>query len=68
MSRYYHSPYSDDTLMPNMYWHNEQLIYNETTLDAIDKAYAVDTMATHTSPSFCELTSHFAAWGIGLYE
>ena len=59
MSPRYHLPQSEDPLMPNVYWSNEQPIYDETILDAIDKACAVDTVITHTSPSFCELTSHF---------
>lgn len=59
MSRYYHLLNPDDPLMPNVYWLNEQPIYDERKLDAIDKAFAIDTVITHTSPSFCELTSHF---------
>ena len=40
------------------YWENEPPIYNSKALDAIANEYAVDTVVTHTAPSFCELTGH----------
>ena len=46
--------------MPNVYWPNEQPVYNEKKLDSINEKFAIDVVITHTSPSFCELTSHFA--------
>ena len=57
-SKQYHLPRPDDLLMPNVYWNNEQPEYNKKRLDVIDRQCAIDTVITHTSPSFCELTSH----------
>lgn len=59
-SKQYHLPMPDDLLMPNVYWSNEQPVYDKPKLDGIDKICAVDTVITHTSPSFCQLSSHFA--------
>lgn len=59
-SKYYHLPNPDDLLMPNVYWPNEAPVYNEAMLDNINERCAVDVVITHTSPSFCELSSHFA--------
>lgn len=39
------------------YWPDEKPVYDEARLDAIDKKCAVNTVITHTSPSFCELVS-----------
>ena len=33
-------------------------VANKVRLDVIDRQCAIDTVITHTSPSFCELTSH----------
>ena len=54
----YHLPSPDDLLMPNVYWNNELPEFNLERLDEIDRQCAVDTVITHTSPSFCELSSH----------
>ena len=59
-SRQYHLPNPDDPFMPNVYWANEIPEYNKAKLDNIDEICAIDTVITHTSPSFCELSSHFA--------
>ncbi|MBO7098549.1 MAG: metallophosphoesterase [Bacteroidaceae bacterium] len=50
----------DAPFMPNVYWPNEQPVYDEKKLDVINEKCAIDTVITHTSPSFCELSSHFA--------
>ena len=63
MNKHWHPFNADDPLAPNVYWPNEQPIYDEVELDAINEAFAIDTVITHTSPSFCELNSH-----IGLHE
>ena len=63
MSERWHPLETDEPLAPNVYWPNEQPYYDELKLDAIDEKFAIDTVITHTSPSFCELTSHQ-----GLYE
>lgn len=57
--KHWHPIDTNDPLAPNVYWPNEQPIYDEAKLDAIDKCSAIDTVITHTSPSFCELSSHF---------
>ena len=44
-------------LMPYVYWPDERPIYDETILDGIGKNHAVDTVITHTAPSFCEKVS-----------
>ena len=51
---------ADDPFMPNVYWPNEQPVYDEKKLDCINEKFAIDVVITHTAPSFCELTSHFA--------
>jgi len=58
MDKHWHPIETDDPLAPNVYWPNEQPFYDEAKLDEINKAFAIDTVITHTSPSFCELTSH----------
>ena len=63
MSENWHPLETDVPLAPNVYWPNEQPYYDELKLDAIDEKFAIDTVITHTSPSFCELSSHH-----GLYE
>ncbi len=50
----------DAPFMPNVYWPNEQPVYDEKKLGVINEKCAIDTVITHTSPSFCELSSHFA--------
>ena len=38
-----------------LYWPNEAPFYNENALNAICKSLKIDTVITHTAPSFCEL-------------
>ena len=57
-SNKFHLPNPADPLMPNLYWSNELPEFNKEKLNAIDQQCAVDTVITHTSPSFCELSSH----------
>jgi len=54
----YHLPNPDDPLIPNVYWSNELPEFNKVMLDRIDQQCAIDIVITHTSPSFCELSSH----------
>ncbi len=49
---------SDDPLSPNIYWSNELPMYDKTKLDDINDKCAIDVVITHTSPSFCEKSSH----------
>lgn len=58
MDKRWHPIKTDDLLAPNVYWPNEQPAFDEIKLDEIDMAFAIDTVITHTSPSFCELKTH----------
>lgn len=40
---------------PNYYWHNEKPVFNTELLGKIMSEQSIDTVITHTSPSFCEL-------------
>ena len=57
-AKYYHLPNPKEPLAPNVYWNDEQPYFDKTRLDTINESYAIDTVITHTSPSFCELSSH----------
>lgn len=39
------------------YWPDEITVYNETALKKISDKFRIDTVITHTAPSFCELIS-----------
>lgn len=54
----YHLMNPSDPLAPNVYWRDEIPFFNKEKLSEIDETYAIDTVITHTSPSFCELSSH----------
>jgi hypothetical protein len=49
---------AEDGKMRLTYWSNEEPVFDRKKLDDIDSRCAVDTVITHTSPSFCELSSH----------
>jgi len=53
----YHLPKKDEPLARNIYWTNEYPVFEADKLDAISEKFAIDTIVTHTAPSFCELTS-----------
>ena len=57
-SKHFHFQKPDAPFVPNVYWPNERPVYDQTKLDAINEVCAIDTVITHTSPSFCELSSH----------
>lgn len=44
-----------DDLAKNMYWRNEAPLYDEKKMKAICSQFTIDTVITHTAPSFCEL-------------
>lgn len=46
-----------DTLSPNYYWENEAPQYERELLEKIIAENNIDTVVTHTAPSFCELQS-----------
>ena len=57
-SKHFHFQKPDMPFVPNVYWSNERPVYDEAKLDAINEVCSIDTVITHTSPSFCELSSH----------
>ena len=54
---HYHFPKPEEPLARNIYWPNEYPVYSEEKLDAITEHFMIDTVVTHTAPSFCELSS-----------
>ena len=56
-SSVHYVPNQSDILAPNIYWNNEAPHFDEDQLMAISNSYAIDTVITHTAPSFCELVS-----------
>jgi len=57
-AKHYHLPNPNEPLAPNVYWKDEQPYFDKARLDTIDESCAIDTVITHTSPSFCERSSH----------
>lgn len=55
---------SDNPFSKNIYWADEEPVYNGELLDAVCERFTIDTVITHTAPSFCELTTKngLAAW------
>lgn len=47
----------DRRLDVSYYWPDEKPFYDQAKLEAINDVCAIDTVITHTAPSFCELTS-----------
>lgn len=44
-----------DALARNVYWKNEAPLYDEKKMEVICSQFSIDTVITHTAPSFCEL-------------
>lgn len=40
-----------------IYWQNEAPVFDADKLEAISQSFEVDTVVTHSAPSFCELTT-----------
>ncbi len=53
------STYTNDattnSFLKNTYWSNEPPLFDEKKMDTIHLQYSIDTVITHTAPSFCEL-------------
>lgn len=54
------------------YWPDEVPVYDEACLNEVGKECKIDTVITHTAPSFCELISkdgisEWAEWDPGLF-
>ena len=52
--RMHHTP-KDERLAKQYYWADEAPIYDDRELSRINEAFAIDTIITHTAPSFCAL-------------
>ena len=63
---HYHLPKPNEPLARNIYWRNECPVFDVDKLDEINEHFAIDTVITHTAPSFCEMTSKngLASWAI----
>ena len=63
---HYHLPKVNEPLARNIYWRNEYPVFDVDKFDEINEHCAVDTVITHTAPSFCELTSKsgMSSWSI----
>ena len=48
----------DGKLTQYVYWPDEKPVYDESLLENISKSYSIDTVITHTAPSFCEKVCH----------
>lgn len=47
--------FDNSPLYPNVYWANEAPTFNSEALAEIVANHSIDTVITHTAPSFCEL-------------
>lgn len=54
-SKYSYQFLEDDLLSPNYYWINESPLFDDALLFKILEERRIDTIITHTAPSFCEL-------------
>ena len=52
--RVHHTP-KDERLVKQYYWADETPVYDDRELSRINEAFAIDTIITHTAPSFCAL-------------
>lgn len=56
-SKFYHVPVPDeDPFMPNVWWPGEPPVFDRKKIDLITGHVSIDTVVTHTAPSFCEYT------------
>lgn len=49
--------FGDGKLNPFVYWPDERSVYDESKLEAVGRMCAVNTVISHTAPSFCEKLS-----------
>ncbi|MBO4369744.1 MAG: metallophosphoesterase [Paludibacteraceae bacterium] len=57
MKRFGHHFDESNPLRPNLYWEDEAPVFKESLLNQIVSDNRIDTVVTHTAPSFCEVTS-----------
>ena len=62
--RFGHTAEENDVLAPNYYWKDEPPVFNDKLLTQILNTNSIDTVVSHTAPSFCELQSKngLVAW------
>ena len=53
----HHPPKADEPLAPDIYWYDEHPVFDINKLDDLGESCAIDTVVTHTAPSFCETRS-----------
>ncbi len=53
--KHFHSRIADSRLARQYYWPNEAPQYDDAKLTRINESFAIDTVVTHTAPSFCQL-------------
>jgi len=58
----YHHFHPANPLQPDLYWPDEVPVYDQAKLGAITDACTVDTVVTHTAPSFCEPKEKRTLW------
>lgn len=68
-----HHPSTENRLAKHYYWADEAPVYDDARLREINEKFAVDTVITHTAPSFCEMQNksflmHFAASDASLLD
>lgn len=57
LRRFGHKDDGTDLLAPNYYWSNEPPAFDKEALEKVLAVHSIDTIVTHTAPSFCELQS-----------
>lgn len=62
IDREYRKRHDSRNILPDVasYWADEMPLYDEEALNNISKKITIDTVITHTAPSFCELNSKYA--------
>ena len=58
----YHHFHPTNPFQPDLYWPAEVPVYDQAMLDVVTEACAVDTVITHTAPSFCEPKEKRTLW------
>lgn len=53
--RHSNSTSAEGVLAQNYYWPDEAPVFNNNALTEITSLYKIDTVVTHTAPTFCEL-------------
>ncbi len=73
MNSRYFNPAPEGPFDKNVYWQDEPVVYDERLLSEVAEKYRVDTVISHTAPSFCEPTTkegieYYAAMDPKLFE